>query len=433
MGSLMEEAAVPRATFGEVFGLAEFRALWLAQLVSVAGDQLARVAITLLVFDRTRSSLLAAVTFAVSVVPSFLGGVTLSGLADRRPRRQVMVAVLLTSGLMVAVMILPGIPLPALLVLLFAVTMIGSLFSAARAALYPEILHGDRFVLGTAVTQTTNQFAQVLGFAVGGVTVAFLGVRTSLLADAATFGVSALMIRVWVRARPAARAQDAPLSQLSGNGAGAPKARRGRHRRPALTPEGLVALRIVFSTRAMRTPLLFGMLSAFYNVPDGVATPLARAMGGGAITVGLILAAQAFGQTVAAFGFSRLIEPPRRLRWTAPLAMGANGALLLFAVQPPTAVALVVLAVSGMCACYQIAAQASFVQATPPALRGQAFGIANGGMGLGQGAVIIAAGAAAAHATPALVVAATGCLGILCTLLTALSAPARPVRDGAAP
>src|SRR5205814_6848380 len=80
-----------QATFSEVFAVGEFRALWLAQILSVAGDQLARVALTLLVFDRTHSSLLAAVTFAASVIPTAVGGVTLSGLADRLPRREVMI------------------------------------------------------------------------------------------------------------------------------------------------------------------------------------------------------------------------------------------------------------------------------------------------------------------------------------------------------
>src|SRR5262249_32448201 len=80
-----------RATFGEVFAVGEFRSLWLAQVLSVAGDQLARVALTLLVFDRTGSPLLAAVTFAASVVPTFVGSVTLSGLADRWPRREGMI------------------------------------------------------------------------------------------------------------------------------------------------------------------------------------------------------------------------------------------------------------------------------------------------------------------------------------------------------
>src|SRR5262249_28716251 len=72
-----------RATFGQVFAVSEFRALWIAQVLSVAGDQLARVALTLLVFNRTHSALLAAVTFAASVVPAFLGGIALAGFADR--------------------------------------------------------------------------------------------------------------------------------------------------------------------------------------------------------------------------------------------------------------------------------------------------------------------------------------------------------------
>ena len=79
-------------------------------MLSVAGDQLARVAITLLVFQRTGSALLAAITFAASIVPTFVGGVTLSGLADRLPRRQVMIACDLARVVLVAVMAIPGMP-----------------------------------------------------------------------------------------------------------------------------------------------------------------------------------------------------------------------------------------------------------------------------------------------------------------------------------
>src|SRR5579859_6937147 len=108
----------PKSTFGAVFAIAEFRALWLAQVLSVAGDQLARVALTLLVFDRTRSSLLAAITFAASVVPTFLGGLTLSGLADRWPRREVMIVCDLASAALVAAMAVPGVPIAVLVGLL---------------------------------------------------------------------------------------------------------------------------------------------------------------------------------------------------------------------------------------------------------------------------------------------------------------------------
>ena len=87
-GGAPEQAAT---TFRDVFAVAEFRALWAAQLLSVIGDQLARVALTVLVYDRTRSALLAAVTFVASIVPTFVGGVMLAWLADRYPRRRVMI------------------------------------------------------------------------------------------------------------------------------------------------------------------------------------------------------------------------------------------------------------------------------------------------------------------------------------------------------
>ena len=66
------------------------------------------------------------------------------------------------------------------------------------------------YVAGTAITLTTVQFGQVLGFAAGGAVVAFLGVRTALLADAVTFIVSAVIVRIWLQTRPAGRAGPHP-------------------------------------------------------------------------------------------------------------------------------------------------------------------------------------------------------------------------------
>ena len=60
----MKGALPPRATFRDVFAVREFRALWFSEVLSVAGDRLALVALTLLVFDRTKSPLLAALVYA---------------------------------------------------------------------------------------------------------------------------------------------------------------------------------------------------------------------------------------------------------------------------------------------------------------------------------------------------------------------------------
>jgi predicted MFS family arabinose efflux permease len=386
-------------------------------VASVSGDQLARVALTVLVYDRTRSALLAAVTFAASVVPAFIGGVALSGLADRLPRRQVMIGADVASGLLIAAMLLPGTPLAMLVVLLAAVTTTGALFLAARSANSAEILHGDQYPIGTAVALATQLFAQVAGFAVGGAVVAVLGARVCLIADAATFCASALIIRTWVRARPAPAA---PPSAAGSHPTGR-QARRWRHSKPGIAAGAVAGLRVVFASPAMRTPMLFGWISAFYNVPEGVAAPLASKVGGGAATVGLILAAPALGSAIGSLGFSRMAGAARRNRWTGPLSIAACACLVPFAARPGLGAALLILAVSGVCGCYQIAANASFVLATPAAQRSQALGIAQGGISLGQGISILLAGAAAQHAAPALVIAAAGGIGALCALALTLT------------
>ena len=393
-----------RTSFRDVFAVAEFRALWMAQLLSVIGDQLARVALTVLVYDQTRSALLAAVTFVVSIVPTFIGGVTLAWLADRYPRRAVMIACDLARCALVLVMVIPGMPLAGMVALLFVVTFVGAPFTSARAAIYPDVLTGDRYVLGTAVTMTTYQFAQVIGFGAGGTLVGFFGARTSLVLDAATFAGSAIIVRAWVRRRPA------------------PTPTGGTHHVPARLAGIFVGARLVLVRRSLRVPMLFGLLAAFYNAPEGVAAPLARTLGGGAAAVGAILAANSLGQTAGALTFSRFVAPATRLRFMGPLAICACAVLGLFFWQPDLSASLVILCASGVCASYQLAANAAFVSAAPKELRGQAFGLAQGAMSLSQGTVMILAGAAAEHHAPERVIAVCGAVGAVVAVAVAASA-----------
>lgn len=385
----------------------------------MVGDQLARVTLTVLVYDRTRSALLAAVTFVASVVPAFLGGVGMAGLADRFPRRWVMIGADVVRCALVLVMALPGMPIGLLVVLLATVTLAGAPFTAARAAVYPDLLAGERYVTGTAITLVTNQFAQVVGFAAGGAVVALLGTRTSLIADAATFAVSAVIVAGWVRRARRGRAPRAaaePASVAPASEAPVPEAVASGER------DGggfAAAAGAVFSDPALRLPMLFGWLAAFYNAPEGVAAPLASSLGGGARTVGVILAAQVLGEAAGMLVFGRLVRPAARMRWMGPLAVAACAVLVLAAVAPGLAVVLIVLTASGAFGAYQIAANAAFVSAVPAARRGRSFGLAQGGMSLGQGAVMILAGAAAQRLTPTVVVAVAGGAGAICAAVIA--------------
>src|ERR1700746_1599632 len=102
------KGAVPaRATFRDVFAVREFRVLWFSEILSVAGDRLALVALTLLVYDRTRSPLLAALAYAAGYLPWVIGGLFLADVADRYPRRSVMVFCDAVRAGLVAAMVLP--------------------------------------------------------------------------------------------------------------------------------------------------------------------------------------------------------------------------------------------------------------------------------------------------------------------------------------
>jgi MFS family permease len=194
-----------------------------------------------------------------------------------------------------------------------------------------------------------------------------------------------------------------------------------------------VGLRLVFGTPALRTLVLFGWLVTFYVVPMGLAAPLASTLDRGlpaAVATGLVFAAGPFGTMVGAIALSRLVPPGRRQRWLGPLAIAACGVLVPFAFHLGLAASLAILAVSGACASYQLAANAAFVAAVPPERRGQAFGLANGGMQVCQGLWIVLAGALTAHGrAPGMVIAVSGGIGAALAAALALTRIREPARQ----
>ena len=150
-----------------MFAVREFRPLYGSYLLSTVGDELARVALTVLVFQRTDSALLSAVTFAISYLPWLLGGPLLASLADRLPRHRVLIGSDVSRAALVALMAVPGMPLPVLLALLLVVSLCSPPFEAARSALVADVLPDDRYAVATALTGRA-QVAKLLGYLAGG-------------------------------------------------------------------------------------------------------------------------------------------------------------------------------------------------------------------------------------------------------------------------
>lgn len=369
--------------FRDVLGVREFRALWAAELLSVLGDQFARVALAVLVYNRTSSELLSALTYALTFVPAVLGGALLSGLADRYPRRQVLIVTDLVRAGLAAGMAIPGLPLPGLWALVAVLSVASGPFKAAQLALLPQVLDGeDRYMVGMSVRQATSQSAQLAGFAGGGLLLVVLDPHVALALNAATFAASALLVKVGVRTRPAGRS-DARTTKRGPVDA-------GRQLYPLLGLTCLIGL---------------------YVVPEGVAAPYGDAIGAGAVGVGLLMAADPLGSVVGAILAARLRPSPRTTVWFA----AASGLpLIVSVVQPGLVPTLVLWAMSGaLSTTYLIHLQTFVVKLVPDHRRGAVMGRMATCLYAAQGIAILAGGAAAEFTGVFRAVAGAGLVGAL--------------------
>ena len=390
---------LPAARFRDVFAVAEFRALWLAQAQSRVGDQFARVALALLVFDRTSSAGLTAAVYALTLLPPLLTALLLGGLADRYSRRSVMVVVDLLRAVLIGVMAIPDVPLPVLAVLVVAATCPQPLFAAARNATLPNILVGDRFPVGMSVITSTDNLAQIIGFAVGGVAVALTSPHLLLFANAVTFALSAALVRWGIRPHLAA---PAPVStaEMSG-GAGGRSVRSG--------------FALVCRDRQLLCLASLVWLYGFFLAPEPLAVPYAGQIGVGKTAVGVLMAANVIGGMVGALLVAR-IRPGLRERLTVPLAIATGAPLVATVAGPPLALTVVLWTLSGVLATYLVLAQVSFTQRVPDAVRGRAIGFASAGLQTAQGAGVLLAGGLAEMVSPSMAIAicaAAGSVGAL--------------------
>jgi MFS family permease len=390
-------AAPPdRVTFREVFRIAEFRALWFGELLSITGDQLARVALSILVFTGTNSATLTGLTYALTYAPSLLGGIFLTGFADRFPRRTVMVVVDVARAALILLVALPGVPFWLMCVLVGGVSLLNPPFKASQLAMLPQVLEGDRFVVGMGIRSMTVQSAQLLGFAGGGALLIALDPHVALAVDAVTFLLSALFVRLGVRARPAAAGGEKRKSFFATLGGGG---------------------RTAFANSPLRTLVLFTWLMGLLPVYEGIAAPYVAASGGGPSAIGLLLAADPIGSVIATFVYTRWVPASARPKLIGPLAALCAVPLLACFLVPGPVTSIVLFVVSGgfgtVCL---LQATASLTLAVPDEQRAQVMGLSNTGLTTMMGVSPLIGGIVADQLSPHATVGIFGVAGVVLTL-----------------
>lgn len=401
------------ATFRDVFASREYRFLFAANVFSWVGDYIAKAAVAALVFYETNSVALSAAAFALSYLPWLAGGPVLAAMAERRAFRPVMVSCDLLRMALIALVAVPGVPIWVLLALLFGTALLNPPFQAARSALLPQLLPGDRFVVGLSISQSTGQAAQVVGFATGAALAGF-NPRLALLINAATFGLSALLVRLGVGDR---RPIGVPAE---------------RHHVLRETADGF---RVIFRSEVMRAISLVVFATMFFGiVPEGLAAAwageLAETRAEAGWTQAAIMVANPVGFIIGGLVIGRLTRPELRRRLIPAFAVAAPLTLVPALLAPPVYVIAAMAAACGFAVAGMFpAANGLFVQVLPPGYRARAFGVMQSGVQLAQGFAVIATGVLADRFALPIVVGLWSIGGVLLVGVMAIRWPSRSTID----
>jgi MFS family permease len=176
---------------------ANFRRLWLAQIVSEIGDWFYTLAIYNLLLTLTGRASSVGLALVLQVLPQTFIGPIAGVVNDRISRKQVMITADLVRAVIVVSMLLVRSRSMVWLIypLLLAETLMAAFFEPARSSVIPNIAPRDDLVLANTLSSMTWSMNLVLGATIGGLVAAFLGRDAVFLLNGLSFLASAFLIR----------------------------------------------------------------------------------------------------------------------------------------------------------------------------------------------------------------------------------------------
>lgn len=396
-----------------------FRRLWLGQALSGLGGHMTMVAVMFQVWQLTGSTVWTGAVGLAQAVPVIAFGLFAGTLVDRRDRRRlylVAVAGQAVCSLALAVQAFVGLlPVGGVLVLVAVQSCFLACAGPASRTFIPRLLRKDQVPAGLVLNRISFQAAFLLGPALGGLLLGWLGAGGCYLVDAATF-----------------------LFAFYGAFGLPPMRPEGESSRPGLSGV-LDGLAFLVRSPMVRGALLTDLAATVLSMPISLF-PLINAerFGNDPRTLGLFLSAIAVGGVTASV-FSGTFT---RYRPGLVMLCGSavwGGAIALFGVAPNPWLGLVFLAIAGAADTLAVVSRGTIVQLhTPDALLGRVVAaeqiVGQGGPDLGnmRGGLVAGAtsGTAALVSGGLLCVAAVALVGTTTAELTGRQPRVRPVPGG---
>ncbi len=171
----------------------DFRLIWVAGLVSQLGDWSARLALALLVLERTGSAAVVGFVGVLFVLPWLGIGQLLTAWSSQYGRRVVLMSCDTVRALAFLVIGTIDMGIVPLLAIVGVAALADPVFEATKSAFVTEIVPKDSYAEAIQVTHAATQAAALVGYAAGGVMVGFLGAEFTLSLNGLTFVASTLL------------------------------------------------------------------------------------------------------------------------------------------------------------------------------------------------------------------------------------------------
>lgn len=391
-----------------------FILLWAAYGISALGDHLSEMGLLklqdALAVGRTDTVRRQAIMTFVFMFPFFVLGPFCGWVADRLPRKWIMIAAdVIRAVLMFEIVPVlfwlferfdpqhaAGAPLPLHIAVmpLAVVGVFAAFFSPARLALLPTLIRPDQLIRANAMTAGLGMLATIASAVLGGWLVEHVGVRWNFRIDALTFVGSAVLLAGIVASSTSAtlRRTDSPGTASPDRTGDASGAHRGEHDWSALI-EGFRYVRR--HRRVAEVIVLMTVLWIAASVVRSIIPAVVKDVFGGSYgDIGIYQGLLGVGLLVGSVLLSLMgsaLKSELAMSWSLKLA-GVSGLLMTLAIWlgwgrgvAGTAIVLVGLFGAGI----QVSANALLQRIVPDYIRGRVFGVSDL---FSQGGLLLATG-----------------------------------------
>ncbi|MFD5650510.1 enterobactin transporter EntS [Streptomyces sp. NPDC127039] len=341
----------------------DFRAVFVARVVSLFGLGMATVALAAQVYDLTESTLSVAVTSMIMSITVLLGSLWGGWMADRTDRRRLIVLARASAAVAFAGLAANAFASEPSMWAIYGCVALDGLATGvsvtALMAVAPTLVRPDQLPAAGALISLTGEIGSIAAPLLGGVLLAAAGPGPVFAFTALTTAVTTLLVMRLRPLPPVDHEDDDP----DGTGAEASED----------NGSPLVAFRFALRNRIVGALLALGGVTVVFNLPTVLFPELvATRFGGGEVVLGLLYTAPAVGAVLvsATSGWIGRAARPGRLLLSAALTGGLT--TVGFGLSGEIWVAVMLLAVGGAAGTvYEILEYSLIQHNTPDRLRGR--------------------------------------------------------------